>query len=108
MYGKKIKYLVFNKVSKKIAFGRPFFLTMAFFELRLNILIVRIGFASKLLIANELISHGIILVNAKKKSIHYLTRINDIVQKQRQMVGLSNYKSKRLKRHKWGFYEWRK
>ncbi len=107
MYGKKIKSLVFNNVSKKIVFDGPFFLTLAFFELRLNILIVRMGFATKLFIANELIRKGDILINNKKKSIHYLTRIKDVVQKQKQS-NLHDGKHKRIKRHNWGFYYWRK
>jgi ribosomal protein S4 len=98
MYGKKIKSLVFNNVSKKIVFDGPFFLTLAFFELRLNILIVRMGFATKLFIANELIRKGDILINNKKKSIHYLTRIKDVVQKQKQS-NLHDGKHKRIKRH---------
>ena len=66
VYGKKIKALVFKKVSKKIAFGSFFFFTLAFLELRLNILIVRMRFAAKLLIANEVINNGSIRVNNKK------------------------------------------
>ena len=106
VYGKKIKYLAFKKISKKIAFGSFFFFTLAFFELRLNILIVRMRFAGKLLMANEFINNGSVLVNNKKRSIHYLTRVNDVVQKQLQKGGLK--KLKILKRRKWKAYIWRK
>ena len=106
VYGKKIKALVFKKVSKKIAFGSFFFFTLAFLELRLNILIVRMRFAIKLLIANEAITNGSILVNNKKRSIHYLTRVNDVVQKQLKISG--SKKPKILKRRKWKAYIWRR
>jgi ribosomal protein S4 len=106
VYGKKIKSLVFKKVSKKIAFGSFFFFTLAFLELRLNILIVRMRFAGKLLIANEIIQNGSILVNNKKRSIHYLTRVNDVVQK--QIPRGNSKKPKILKRRKWKAYLWRR
>ena len=98
MFSCAIKALVFKKVSKKIAFGSFFFFTLAFLELRLNILIVRMRFAIKLLIANEAITNGSILVNNKKRSIHYLTRVNDVVQKQLKISG--SKKPKILKRRK--------
>ena len=106
VYGKKIKSLVFKKVSKKIAFGSFFFFTLAFLELRLNILIVRMRFAGKLLIANEVINNGSILVNNKKRAIHYLTRVNDVVQK--LIPRGSSKKLKILKRRKWKAYIWRR
>ena len=89
---------MFKKVSKKIAFGSFFFFTLAFLELRLNILIVRMRFAAKLLIANEVIHKGGVLVNNKKRSIHYLTRVNDVVQKQIQRG--SSKKPRIIKRRK--------
>jgi hypothetical protein len=55
-------------------------------------------FAIKLLIANEAITNGSILVNNKKRSIHYLTRVNDVVQKQLKISG--SKKPKILKRRK--------
>ena len=55
-------------------------------------------FAAKLIIANEAIHKGGVLVNNKKRSIHYLTRVNDVVQKQIQRGG--SKKPKIIKRRK--------
>lgn len=55
-------------------------------------------FAAKLIIANEVIHKGGVLVNNKKRSIHYLTRVNDVVQKQIQRGG--SKKPKIIKRRK--------
>lgn len=55
-------------------------------------------FAGKLLIANEVINNGSILVNNKKRAIHYLTRVNDVVQK--LIPRGSSKKLKILKRRK--------
>jgi len=63
LYGKQIKHLVFHKTKKKTAFGKRFFSIIAVLELRLNILLIRMRFASKLLEANVLVTKKLIDVN---------------------------------------------
>ena len=108
LYGKKIKSLVFNKASNKIAFGRSFIAIIAFLELRLNILLLRMRFATKQLESNTLINKGFILVNGVLKTKNYLARINDIIKKTIVLPLL--YVSRinnRVWRHKWRKYKWR-
>lgn len=79
LYGNGIKFLVFKKTKKKIAFGKPFFSIISFLELRLNILLIRIRFASKLLESNVLVANGSINVNGSFKQKSYLCKVNDII-----------------------------
>ena len=81
LYGKKIKHLVFQKTKKKIAFGKPFFNVISFLELRLNVLLIRMCFVSKLLEANNLLSKKLICINGSFKQKNYLVRVNDIIKK---------------------------
>jgi len=62
-------------------FGSRFFNSLAFLELRLNILVLRIRFASKLIESNRLIDGGLILVNGSKKTKNYIVRLMDIVKR---------------------------
>lgn len=104
LYGKQIKYLVFQKMKKKIAFGKPFFSILSFLELRLNILLIRMRFASKLLEANNLVSSQSIYVNGSLKQKNYLVRVNDIVYKKpKSLSGLTRFFTK-----KWRLFIWRK
>jgi ribosomal protein S4 len=91
--------LVYKKTSGKIAFGKFFFLIVTYLELRLNVLAVRMRFASKLLESNALINKGFILVNGRKKSISFLTCMQDIIQKKK----ILHYKKlgKRIIKKKW-------
>lgn len=68
-------------MKKKIAFGKPFFSILSFLELRLNILLIRMRFASKLLEANRLVSSRLIYINGSLQQKNYLVRVNDIVYK---------------------------
>jgi ribosomal protein S4 len=101
LYGKKIKFLVFNKNCNKIAFGKPFMSMISFFELRLNILILRMRFAYKQLEANLLIMNGLILVNGVKKNKNYLVCVNDIIIKPQTCFP----KQKRFLKKKWRRYK---
>jgi len=107
LYGKKIKSLIFNKTSNKIAFGKSFIAIIVFLELRLNILLLRMRFATKQLESNILIKKGFILVNGALKTKNYLARINDIIKK---TIVLPLSYVPRLKtciwRHKWRKYKW--
>jgi ribosomal protein S4 len=80
LYGKQIKHLVFQKTKKKTAFGKPFFNIVTFLELRLNILLIRMRFVSKLLEANSLLAKKLIDVNGVFKRKNYLVRVNDIIK----------------------------
>ena len=62
-------------------FGSRFFNSLAFLELRLNILVLRIRFASKLIESNRLIDGGLILVNGSKKTKNYIVRLMDIIKR---------------------------
>lgn len=105
LYGKKIKSLVFNKIGTKFAFGKPFMSMISFFELRLNVLILRMRFAYKQLEANLLILKGLILVNGIKKSKNYLVCINDIIKK----IPMYFHEHKRFfKKKKWRRYKWKR
>jgi len=104
LYGKNIKYLVFKKTKTKLAFGKPFFNILSFLELRLNILLVRMRFASKLLEADSLITGKLVYVNGFLKQKHYLVRVNDIVKK----VPLFSKKSLRFFSKKWRYFKWKK
>jgi ribosomal protein S4 len=80
LYGKQIKHLVFQKTKKKTAFGKSFFSIIAFLELRLDILLIRMRFVSKLLEANVFLTKKLIYVNGFFKQKNYLVRVNDIIK----------------------------
>jgi len=80
LYGKQIKYLFFQKIKKKTAFGKPFFSIVVLLELRLNILLVRMRFTTKVLEANALIAQRLVEVNGFFKQKNYLARKQDIVR----------------------------
>lgn len=83
-------------MKKKIAFGKPFFSILSFLELRLNILLIRMRFASKLLEANNLVSSQSIYVNGSLKQKNYLVRVNDIVYKKpKSLSGLTRFFTKK-------------
>jgi len=105
LYGKKMKYFFFKKIKSNFAFGKSFFSIVSFLELRLNVLLLRIRFASKLMIANSLIEKGFISINGRLKKKNYLVCIGDIIKKKRVLL-LS--KKKRFFKKKWRFFLWRK
>lgn len=105
MYGKQIKHLVFKKTKKKIAFGKQFFSIVTFLELRLNILIVRMRFSSKLLTANLYIRNKLIYVNGFLRQKNYVVRVSDNVQK---INGNLINSTARFFLKKWRLFIWRK
>jgi len=108
LYGNKFKHLVFNKTSNKIAFGKSFITIIAFLELRLNILLLRMRFANKQLESNTLIDKGFIVVNGALKTKNYLARVNDIIKKTIVLPLFYGLRlNKRKWRHKWRKYKWR-
>jgi ribosomal protein S4 len=83
-------------MKKKIAFGKPFFSILSSLELRLNILLIRMRFASKLLEANTLVSSRLIYVNGSLKQKNYLVRVNDIVyNKPKSLSGSTRFFTKK-------------
>lgn len=79
LYGKKIKKLIYSKNQWKVAYNNDFFNCLVFLELRLNILLLRMKFVSKLLISNFLIKNNFVLVNNNIKKKNYIVKIGDIL-----------------------------
>ena len=113
LYGKRIKFLVFKKTRKKIAFGKPFFSLIAFLELRLNILLIRIRFVSKVLEANTLLVNRSVVVNGFFKQKSYLAKVNDIIAFNKlvfKVIGGVDKKGKKLRfvTKKWRKFLWKR
>lgn len=98
LYGKKIKKLVYSKTQWKIAYNNNFYNYLVFLELRLNILLIRIKFVSKLLIANFIIKNNFILINNNIKKKNYIVKIGDIIS---LSLSLNNKLYKRKKKLTW-------
>ncbi len=103
VYGKKIKSEVFTRTCRKMAFGKTFIKVLSCLELRLNILVLRMRFATKQLESNALIENKFILVNGACRLKNHLVRVGDIVKK----TVISRPTSRRLKLHRWR-HRWRK
>lgn len=80
LYGKKIQKLVFRNKQAKTAFNSRFINLLFCLETRLNIFLIRIGFAKKLLEANNLIQNKYILINGFLKKSNYSVCIGDIIR----------------------------
>ena len=76
-YGNKAQSLL----QKKILKNSKFVLFLSLIELKLNIILVRMHFAYKVIESNFLIRYGFIVVNGVSKRKNYIVKINDIVQK---------------------------
>lgn len=108
IYGKKIKNLAYtNNKSKKI-FNTKFGSILCKLELRLNVLVLRIGFVNKLQQANYLISNSKILINSIKKHKNYFVRIKNIISFSQYLKirDLKRFKKIRWRRLKWN--KWKK
>ena len=79
MYGKNIKKKTFNNYKSKSLFNSQFGLILCKLELRLNILLVRTYFATKLLQANFLIEIKKIKVNGLFKHKNYVVSVGDLI-----------------------------
>lgn len=80
LYGKKIKKLIYSKNQWKVAYNNDFFNCLVFLELRLNVLLLRIKFVSKLLISNFIIKNNFILVNNNyNNKKNYIVKIGDVL-----------------------------
>jgi ribosomal protein S4 len=94
MYGKKIKNLIYTNHRTSKIFNAKFDSLLRKLELRLNILLIRINFAPKLLISNQNILNATILVNGKKKHPNYQVRISDVISKKMSDSVNSTYRIK--------------
>ena len=77
VYGKQIKNILYSKKKIKTIFNTNFFFFLRFLESRLNIIILRARFFSKLLLINNFISNNKIHVNKKNKKKTYLIKPKD-------------------------------
>lgn len=105
MYGNKIKNLAYNTNKYKLTFNSRFFNLIIFLETRLNIILLRLGFFSKLLHANKNIADQIVYVNNRWKNENYILKIGDIL-----IVHLFPYNfsiKKRFKNLLWRRFQWR-
>jgi ribosomal protein S4 len=78
-YGKKIKNLVYTKHKSKKIFNSKFGEVLCKLELRLNILVLRVGFVNTLRLADLSVYNGSLMINFKIKHKRYLVRINDLI-----------------------------
>ena len=114
LYGKKIKSLIYVKNQAKLVFGLRFFKSLAFLELRLNILVLRMRFALKLIESNILIDKGFILVNGFKKTKNYIVRVNDIIKRdflyyslaKKKLISVCDTRRKSVLRIESLFFKW--
>lgn len=101
-YGKKIQRLIKKKKLLR-AFGKRFFYSLAFLELRLNILLLRLLFIKNILEANTFVQKGIFLVNKKIKNKNYLVKVGDLIHKKNV-----TYLDVKKNSYKWRKYLWSK
>jgi ribosomal protein S4 len=115
LYGKKIKSVLY-KSHWKTAHNSKFYNCLILIELRLNIVLLRIKFTSKILVASFLIRKGYVVVNEKQKQKNYILKVGDTLRlittfvsnkrktkiKWRRLKRISNLKKKKMHRLNWG------
>ena len=106
VYGKKIKNFVYSNHKSKKIFNSKFGSILCKLELRLNILIVRMGFIDKLRMADQFIQEGKVTVNFFIKHRRYLIRINDLICFTNFFLKSHNFK--RFKKISWRYSKWNK
>jgi ribosomal protein S4 len=79
LYGKKIKSVLY-KAHWKTAHNSNFYKCLVLLELRLNIILLRIKFTSKILVASLLIRKGCVVVNEKQKQKNYIVKVGDTLR----------------------------
>jgi hypothetical protein len=93
-----------SKYTKGL-FGARFFEVLPLLELRLDILTLRLGLASKIIEAQLLIKKKLIEVNGKCRHKSYVVYVGDILR--RKIVKKKLTKIRR-KYYNWRFWRWRK
>jgi ribosomal protein S4 len=78
MYGKKIKNLAYVNHKSKLTFNSKFGGVLCKLELRLNVLIIRMGFVNKLQQADFIISAGKCMINNITKHKRYSLSVGDL------------------------------
>ena len=106
MYGKRIKNLAYKTSKSKVIFNSKFGSVLCKLELRLNVLMVRMGFVNKLQLVNRFISGGKVSVNFIIKDKKYSVRIGDLISF--IMPSLKKDNLKRFKKHQWRRLKWNK
>jgi ribosomal protein S4 len=101
LYGRTIKRLNYKKKLTHLLFGVRFFNILSYLELRLDILVFRVGVSSKLRQVQSYINCGSIVVNGLHKKTYYLVHIGDIIKKMRS----ASYCIKRYTCKKWKKYQ---
>lgn len=86
LYGHTIQRLNYKKKLIKLLFGVRFFNILSYLELRLDILVLRVGILPKLRQSQACINYGLIVVNGLSKKSYYLVRVGDIIQKIRSVT----------------------
>ena len=79
VYGKRIKNRVYHKNKSKVIFNKRFMFILRNLELRLNILLVRLHFVTKLLQADIIILKNKVRVNGKIKHKCYIVSVGDLI-----------------------------
>lgn len=106
IYGKKIKNLVYTNHKSKKIFNSKFGSILCKLELRLNILLIRIGFVTKLQQADFLISNYQITVNFFVKHKRYLLSKNDLIFFKTTCLKIRDFQ--RFKKNCWKYSKWNK
>jgi ribosomal protein S4 len=106
MYGKKIKNYAYMKNKSKAIFNSKFGSILCKLELRLNVLMVRVGFVNKLQKVNSFISSGKVSVNFIIKDKNYYVRVGDLISF--IIPSLKTVLFKRFKKFRWRRFKWNK
>jgi len=80
MYGKGLHSRLHRNIKGKFAFGVKFSKFLYYLEFRLNILVVRLRFIEKIILANKLIYNKLICVNGMFRHKWYLVKIGDSIR----------------------------
>lgn len=108
LYGNKIKNLVFKNIQSKIIFNSKFYEILNYFECRLNIILFRMGFISKILKINDCIKKNLIFVNGKLKTQNYLVKIGDMLQAFILLKKINFLKYRWFYKLKWRKFKWKR
>lgn len=106
MYGKKIKNLAYVNHNSKVTFNTKFGGVLCKLELRLNVLILRMGFVNKLQQADFIISTGKCVVNNVIKHKRYFLSAGDLTAF--KITYLKTRDLKRFKKLRWRSFKWKK
>lgn len=104
LYGSGFKRFIFVHSKNKVIFGKKFYLLLNLLETRLNILLVRLRFFTKLLLANLAIFDGNIFINGFVVKSNCLIFVSDLILYKFSFL----LKASRYLSFNWRFFSWRK